>query len=48
MAADNMYWCTCGLYNTFLTSVFSEYWCSTVMFSLLRDLDLGNLFIYLF
>lgn len=32
----------------FSISVFSEYWCSTVMFSLLRDLDLGNLFIYLF
>lgn len=23
MAADNMYWCTCGLYNTFLASLFS-------------------------
>lgn len=28
----------------FSISVFSEYWCSTVTFSLLRDLDLGNLF----
>lgn len=32
----------------FSISVFSEYWCSTVTFSLLRDLDLGNLFNYLF
>lgn len=49
MAAHNMHWCTCGSYNMFLETPFYlntvvVLWC--FLFS--EDLDLGNLFIYLY
>lgn len=47
MAAHNMHWCTCGSYG-FSISIFSEYCCSSVTFSLLRGSTSGQPFYWFY